>query len=61
VIISRKVRLVGHLGYIREMRKSYKSILGGRYEGKRTYLICRHIWRIILKWDFKEIGCEVVD
>jgi hypothetical protein len=57
VIISRRVRLVGHLGCIQEMRKSYKSIFVGRYEGKRTYLI----WRIILKWAFKEIGCEVVE
>jgi hypothetical protein len=40
VIISRRERLVGHLGYIQEIRKSY--------EGKRTYPICRHIWRIIL-------------
>jgi hypothetical protein len=30
--MSRRVRVVGHLGYIQEMRKLHKIILGGRYE-----------------------------
>jgi len=55
-----RMRLVGHVARIGEMRNSY-SILVRKSEAKRHSGELAVDWRIILEWILGKIGWEVVD
>jgi hypothetical protein len=56
---SRRVRWVGHVACMGEMRNTYK-ILVGKPEGKRPLRRPGHDWEDI-RLDLREIGWEVMD
>jgi hypothetical protein len=56
MIKSRRMRWVGHVVWMGEMRNAY-NILVGKPEGKRLFIRPRHRYRM----DLKEIGCENMD
>jgi hypothetical protein len=60
VIKSRKLRWIGHIVCMREMRNAY-SILVGKPEGKGPLRRPRHRWEGNIKMDLRKIGWEGVD
>jgi hypothetical protein len=60
VIKARRMRWVGHVACIGEVRGAYK-ILVGRPEGKRPLGRPRHRWEDNIKMDLREIGFGDVD
>jgi hypothetical protein len=57
VIRSRRVRWLGHVACMREMRNA--SILLGNPEGKKSFRRSRHRWENNIKMDPKEMGWKV--
>jgi hypothetical protein len=53
VIKSRRMRWIGHVAHMEEMRNAY-NILVGKHEGKRPR--CR--WKENIRMDLREIGWE---
>jgi hypothetical protein len=60
MIKSRRMRWMGHVVLLEDMRNGYKIVVG-KPEGKRPLLISKYIWEDNIKIDLKEIGLEVVD
>jgi hypothetical protein len=60
VIKARRMRWVGHLARIGEVRGAY-NILVGRPEGRRPLGRLRHRWEDNIKMDLREIGFGDVD
>jgi hypothetical protein len=60
VIKSRKMRWVGHVVCMGEMRSAY-SILIGKPERKRPFGRLRHRWEDNIRMNLGEIGWKVVD
>jgi hypothetical protein len=60
VIKSRRMRWVGHVTQLGEMRNVY-NILIGKPEGKRPLVSSGSRWEDTVAMDFKEIGWECVD
>jgi hypothetical protein len=59
VIKPSRMRWVGNVAQMGEMRNRY-NILVGKPEGKRTLVRPRHRWEDNIRMDFKEIGWEGV-
>jgi hypothetical protein len=57
---SRRMRWMGHVARIGEMRNAYK-ILVGKPEGKRPLGRLRHKWEVNIRVVLKEIVWEDVD
>jgi hypothetical protein len=57
VIISRRMRWVGHVAWMREERGIYR-VLVGRPECKRPLGRSRHRWEDNIKLDLREIGID---
>ena len=55
VIISRRMRWVGHVARMGERRGAYK-VLVGKPEAKRPLGKPRHGWEDIIKIDLEEVG-----
>jgi hypothetical protein len=60
LIKSRKMRWMGHVACLGQMRNSY-NILVGTPEGKRPLGRSRHRWEDNIRMDLMEVGWEVVD
>jgi hypothetical protein len=60
IIKSRRIRWVGLIACMREMRNAYK-ILVGKPEGKRPLRIPRHRWEDESRMDLTEIRLEGMD
>jgi hypothetical protein len=60
VIKSRRMRLVGHVTHMGQIRNAYK-ILVRKPEEKRPLGRCKPRWEDNIKIDFREIGWEGVD
>jgi hypothetical protein len=60
VIKARRMRWVGHVACMGEVRGAYK-ILVGRPEGRRPLGRPRHRWEDNIKMDLREIGFGDVD
>jgi hypothetical protein len=60
LIISRKVRLVGHVAHMGEEKNVYR-VLVGKPEGKRPLGRPRHIWKGGKRMDLREFGWESVE
>jgi hypothetical protein len=54
VIKSRRMRLVGHDPYMRELRNAYKTLVGSP-EGKRPLSRCKHRWEDDVKMDLMDM------
>jgi hypothetical protein len=60
VIKSRRMRWVGHVECMGEMRNAH-NILVGKPEGKRPLRRLRHRWKDTIKMDLRETGWEGVE
>jgi hypothetical protein len=60
IIKSRRMRWVGDVACIEEIRNAYKSLVG-RHEGKRPLGRSRHRWEHNIGTDLRELGWEDVD
>jgi hypothetical protein len=60
VIKSKRMKWVGHVACIGEVRNAYK-ILVLKPEGKRPLVRTRHRWENNIRIDLREIGWEGVD
>jgi hypothetical protein len=60
VIKERRVRWVGHVAHMGELRNAY-SILDGKPEGKMPLGRPRHGWEDNFRVDLMDMGWEVVD
>jgi hypothetical protein len=60
VIKSRRVRWVGHVAHIREVRNAYKMLVR-KPKGKRPLGRSRHRWEDNIRMDLMEIGWEGVE
>jgi len=60
VIKSRRMRRVGHVARMGEMRDVYR-VLVGNHEGKRPLGRPRRRWEYIIKKDLQYMGCGSVD
>ena len=60
MIKLRRVRLAGHVAYMRERRGVY-SVLVGKPEGKRPFGRRRHTWKDNIKMNIQEVECGGMD
>jgi hypothetical protein len=60
VIKSRRMRWVGHVACMGEMKNTYK-ILIREPEGRRPLRKCRHRWEDNIRIDVRVIGSEDMD
>ena len=60
VIKSRRMRWVGHVTRLGEMRGVY-VVLVGKHEGKRPLGRLRRRWEDNIKMDLQVVGCGVMD
>jgi len=60
VIIPRRMRWVGHVAHMVEMKNAYK-ILVGKPEGTRQLGRFRHSWEVNIRNNLREVGFEGVD
>jgi hypothetical protein len=58
VIKSRRMRWVGHVARIGEMRNTFKILFGGP-EGMRLFRRPRRRWEDNIRMDLREIGWDV--
>jgi hypothetical protein len=55
VIKSRRMRWVGNVAHMGDMRGEYR-VLMGKPDGKRPFGRLRHRWENNIKMDFQELG-----
>jgi hypothetical protein len=60
VIISRRVRLAGHVARMGEMRSAYSILVGKPEEGKRPLGRSRCRWEVETRQHLRKIGWEGV-
>jgi hypothetical protein len=60
MIISRRMRGVGHVALMGEMRNGYKILVGGP-EGRKPLGRPRHSWENTIRMDLRETGWKGVD
>jgi hypothetical protein len=60
VIKARRIRWVGHVAHMGEVKGAY-NILDGRPEGRRPLGRPRHRWEDNIRMDLREIGFGDVD
>jgi hypothetical protein len=61
VIKSRRMRWAGHVACMGDRRGTYRVLVGGGHDGKRTLGRQERRWEYSIKMEFHAVGWEVMD